>query len=653
MCGICGKIGFAGVQRAEIEAMMEPLAHRGPDGHGAYLNGVAGLGHRRLSIIDLQTGGQPIANEDRTIWMAFNGEIYNYQTLREQLSRNGHHFRTASDGEIIVHLYEEQQEHCVDQLRGMFAFVIWDERRQRLFAARDRLGQKPFFYVARDKEILFASEIKSLLAFDPSLAKMDFAALDQYLALRLIAPPRSMFKEIKKLPPAHSLTFSAESGLRIRRYWNLDYEPKLSGSDNELVDELEARLIECLRLHIVSDVPIGAFLSGGMDSTLLVAILMKHVVSEAIDTFSIALPYRDYDEAPYARMVAERYGTRHHERTVLPSLVRSLPRLVWHLDEPSDPLSACTFLIAQLAREYVKVVIGGDGGDELFGGYDRYYGNRYASYYALLPEPLRRYGIGSVLPLISDGGWYKSRGHKLKWLHQASFMSGGERYARSLGYFYFDPRLRQQLYGPAMQEAAASFDAEASIRGPFESAKASDVVDRMLYADSHVRLPDHSVMILDRMTMAHGLEARSPFMDHELAEFAARLPTRLKVRGRSLRYIEMKLAQRYLPEALLHRPKQGFSSALPYMLKSEYRVLFELFLRDAHLVRDNIFEHSTVRRLLEEHQSGKVDHANRLWLLLNGEVWYRVFQERQPVDDLSQQLLKGASAMSAAEGGLA
>jgi asparagine synthase (glutamine-hydrolysing) len=640
MCGICGRVSLAGVQQGEIETMMDILAHRGPDGQGAYVNGIAGLGHRRLSIIDLQTGGQPIANENDTVWIAFNGEIYNYLELRKQLLGLGHRFRTQTDSEVIVHLYEQYGRDCVKQLRGMFSFAIWDENRRRLFAARDRLGQKPFYYTQRANELLFASEIKSLLAFDPSLAQMDFEALDQYLALRLIAPPRSMFKNIRKLPPAHSLTFNTVSGLRIDRYWDVSYEPKLAGSDDDLVDELEARLIECLRLHMVSDVPVGAFLSGGLDSTLLVAMLMKHVVSEPIQTFSIALPYREYDEAPYARMVAERYGTDHHEKTAVPSLARSLPQLVWHLDEPSDPLSACTYMIAEMASEHVKVVIGGDGGDELFGGYDRYYGNRYASYYALLPSAVRRYGIGPILRFVPDGEWYKSRGHKLKWLHQASFMNGGQRYARSLGYFYFDASLRQQLYGAAMRAVVKSFDADASIRDPFNCAQASDPLDRMLYADSQVRLPDHSVMILDRMTMAHGLEARSPFMDHELAEFAARLPTRLKVCRRSLRYIQMRLAERYLPEALINRPKQGFSSALPYMLKHEYRLLFELFLRNSHMARDGLFRQSKFDLLLDEHRGLKTDHANRLWLLLNSEVWYRMFVERHSADELSESVAR-------------
>ena len=558
----------------------------------------------------------------------------------------GHKFRTDTDTEVLVHLYEEYGEDCVKYLRGMFAFAIWDEKSKKLFAARDRLGQKPFFYVQREEQFLFASEIKALLAVDPSLAEMDLASLDQYLSLRIIAPPRSMFRSIRKLPPAHFLTFDEETGLEIKRYWDLEYEPKFSGSDDDLVDELEERLIGCLKYHMVSDVPVGAFLSGGIDSTLIVALIMKHVAMDPIRTFSIGLPFRQFDEAPYAKMVAERYGTRHHEKVMVPSLLKSLPRLVWHLDEPSDPLSVCTDLIAQMAREHVKVVLGGDGGDELFGGYDRYYGNRYASNYSMIPHAIRRNVIGSMLRFIPDGNWYKSKGHQLKWLHRLSFLEGGKRYARSLGYFYFEESVRADLYGPVMKNAVSTFHAESAVSEAYERAHATDVIDRMLYSDSQIRLPDHSVMILDRMTMAHGLEARSPFMDHEIAEFAARLPVRLKVRGRSLRYIQMRLAERYLPKALLTRGKQGFSSALPYMLKDEYRILFRQFLTDSHLARDGVFVQSAVNRLLNEQLSGKADHGNRLWLLLNSEVWYRMFIEGTSVDSLTTEISDSARTAS-------
>jgi asparagine synthase (glutamine-hydrolysing) len=644
MCGIAGLVGLDSGGEAGLHCMLQALRHRGPDDDGIYcVNGVA-LGQRRLSIIDVAGGHQPLCNEDGTIWVVFNGEIYNYQMLRRELEEKGHRFATNSDTEVLVHLYEDFGAHCVERLRGMFAFAIWDNRQRRLFAARDRLGQKPFYFVQRGTNLLFASEIKALLAYDPTLAELDTAALDQYLTLRIIAPPRSMFRAIQKLPPAHSLTFDASTGkLCIVRYWGLHYEPKLTGSDNDLVDALEERLIDCLKLHMVSDVPVGAFLSGGIDSTLVVALLMRHVTADPLQTFSVGLPYGAYNEAPYARLVAEQYGTQHYEQTITPSLVHTLPRLVWHLDEPSDPLAVCTYLIAKMAREHVKVVLGGDGGDELFGGYDRYYGNRYASLYALLPRGLRQHIMEPLLRLVPDGGWYKSRGHRLKWLHQISFLEGGTRYARSLGYFYFGSALRHALYGPAMQAGVPAFDPEAAIREPFERVEASDLVDRMLYADSQVRMPDHPVMILDRMTMAHGLEARSPFMDHEVAEFAARLPVRLKVRGRSLRYIQMRLAARYLPKPLLSRPKQGFSSALPYMLRNEYRLLYGLFLRQAHLARDGLFQQSTVDALLAEHQAGQTDHAHRLWLLLNSEVWYRMYLEGQSVEELTA-LIETAAA---------
>jgi asparagine synthase (glutamine-hydrolysing) len=617
--------------------MADSLIHRGPDDSGIFTDGIAGLGHRRLSIIDLTTGKQPISNEDGTVWIVFNGEIYNYRSLRSELMAKGHRFATETDTETIVHAYEEYGLDCLNRFRGMFAFAIWDAKKKRLFIARDRLGQKPLFYVDRGGELLFASEIKALLAYDRSLAVPNLEALDQYLTLRVIAPPHSMFQNVRKLPPAHYLTFSTNSGLEVRRYWDLPYEPKWTGSDQDLIDELESRLIDCLRDHMVSDVPVGAFLSGGIDSTLVVALLMKHVAAEPLQTFSVGLPFGAFDESPYARMVAERYGTRHFEKVMVPSLIKTLPRLVWHLDEPSDPLSVCTLTIAEMAREHVKVVLGGDGGDELFAGYDRYYGNLYAGVYARLPESMRRNIIGPLLRWLPDGNWYKSIGHQLKWLQTLSFLEGGERYARSLGYFYFDDELKSRLYGPELRKPAADFDPARPIREAYENAPATHPVDRMLYADHQVRLPDHSVMILDRMTMAHGLEARSPFMDHEIAEFSARLPVRMKVRGRSLRYIQMRLAERYLPEALLKRPKQGFSSALPYMLREEYRLLFDRFLRDSHMARDGMWIQSTVDRLLQEHLTGRSDHGNRLWLLLNSEVWYRMLIEGLKIEPLSEE----------------
>jgi asparagine synthase (glutamine-hydrolysing) len=635
MCGIAGIVGTLDPQGSDIAAMLQALAHRGPDGEGIFNDGLATLGHRRLSIIDLAGGRQPLRNAEGTIWLVCNGEIYNYVELRGQLEARGHRFVTHSDCEVIIGLYEAYGDRLLEHLRGMFSFALWDSRKQRLLAARDHLGQKPFFYIAQPNRFAFGSEIKALLALDPTLRQLNLAALDQYLALRLIAPPLTMFRGVHKLPPGNMLVLERGAQPMVRPYWDLQFTPKIETSEERLIDELDERIVESLRLHMVSDVPVGAFLSGGLDSSLLVAMLVKRLGVKDLPTFTIGLPYKQFDEAPHALNVATRYHTQHHELTIRPSLKEILPDLVWHLDEPSDPLSLCAYHVARFARKSVKVVIGGDGGDELFGGYDRYYGNLYAGYYSKVPQILRRQVLGPALTLIPGAGWYKSVGHQLRWLHRLSFLEGSERYAASLAYFYFDTDRRKTIFTEASHAALAGADAERALRAPYE-ALAGDAVDRMLYADSKIRLPDHPVMISDRMTMAHGLEARSPFMDHRLAEFAARLPSSLKVRGRSLRYIQRKLAARYLPPEILSRSKQGFSSALPYILKDEYREFHMRYLQDSELVRAGILARAPIQTLLQEHAGGRIDHGNRLWLLINSEIWYRMMILGQSREDFRQ-----------------
>ena len=623
MCGIAGIVGRLAPDGADIGAMLGALAHRGPDGDGLYRDAGVVLGHRRLSIIDLAGGRQPLRNAAGTIWLVCNGEIYNYVELRRQFESDGYPFVTHSDCELIIALYEKHGDDLLQYLRGMFSFALWDSKRQRLLAARDHLGQKPFFYVDQPGRFAFGSEIKSLLALDPNLRQVNLEALDQYLALRLIAPPLTMFKDVRKLPPGHLLILERDARPAIRPYWDLNFEPKMALPEEQLIDELDERIIESLKLHMVSDVPVGAFLSGGLDSSMLVAMLVKRLGVKDLPTFTIGLPYQQFDEAPHAQNVATRYRTDHHALSITPSLKQLLPDLIWHLDEPSDPLSLCAWHVAILARKYVKVVIGGDGGDELFGGYDRYYGNVYAGYYGKVPELLRRQVLGPALTLLPGTGWYKSVGHQLRWLHRLSFLSGSERYAGSLTYFYFDHARRQALFSEASRAELAGYDAERALKDPFD-AVSGDAIDRMLYADSKIRLPDHPVMISDRMTMAHGLEARSPFMDHRLAEFAARMPSNVKVRGRNLRYLQRKLAARYLPPEILTRSKQGFSSALPYILKNEYRDMYAQFLKDSELVRAGILAGEPIQQMLDEHLGGRADHGNRLWLLINSEVWYRM-----------------------------
>ena len=644
MCGICGRISPRRVTRDEVLAMTDILRHRGPDDQGLYIDGMVGLGHRRLSIIDLGGGHQPLSNEDGSLWIVFNGEIYNYRELRDRL-QHSHHFSTDSDTEVIVHLYEERREKCVEELHGMFAFAIWDARERSLFLARDHLGQKPLFYVHRGDELLFASEIKALLVADPSLRRLDCRGLHQYLTLRLIAPPLTMFSQISKLPPAHTLTFK-NGQITLTRYWQLRYQPKHRLAEPDLLLELDRRLAETVRHHMVSDVPVGAFLSGGMDSSLIVA-MMSQISSQPVKTFSVGVPYARYNELPFARMVAARYRTQHFEETIHPSVVRILPQLVWHLDEPTDPLSACMYYIADMARREVKVVLSGDGGDELFGGYDRYYGNGYVDYFARLPKGFRRHVIPQLLRVMPRGFWYKSFHHQLRWLNQLSFAEGGCRYAQSLSYFYFTAEFRRGLYGDALREGLNGFDPEAQICAYFDADNAHEALDKMLFADSMIRLPDHPVMILDRTTMAHGLEARAPFLDHTLAEFVARIPTALKVRGRTLRYLQTRLAESYVPAALLRREKQGFSSPLPYLLADEFRLLFSAFLSASHMVRDGYYQEAPIQRLLVEHINGHVDHGNRLWLLCNAEIWYRMSIEGWSIGQIHGQLA-GAGLPAAA-----
>jgi asparagine synthase (glutamine-hydrolysing) len=637
MCGLAGIVSAQRNGNDALDRMLPVIAHRGPDDEGRYLAEGVALGHRRLSIIDIGSGHQPLHDSSRTLWLVANGEIYNYVGLRKDLEARGHQFLTGSDCEVILHLYREYGEDCLSYLRGMYAFALWDTQKRQLFAARDHLGQKPFFYVDDRNCFAFGSEIKALLAMDPTLRELNLEALDQYLALRLIASPRSMFKRIHKLPPGHALTVRPGEQARVWRYWQLRFQPKLTGTEETLTDELEAEMLAALRLHLVSDVRVGAFLSGGLDSSLIVAMLARHCVGRGFPTFTISIPHPKFDEAPYARQVAELFGTEHHEGRLVLNLAESLPELVWHLDEPSDPLALCTYELAKFARRDVKVVIGGDGGDELFGGYDRYYGYQYAGRYAHVPAFIRRQLIEPAFSLVPEGGWYKSRGHQMRWLHRMSFLQGSRRYSGSLSYFYCDQALRHELLSPDARAALGTFDAESCIGAPFDRLE-GDALDRMLYADAEVRLPDHPVMITDRMTMAHGLEARSPFMDHKLAEFAARLPCNLKVRGGKLRYLQRRLAARYLPQSLLQRPKQGFASALPYLLQSEYRRLYAGFLPTSQLVADGILRAAPIDALLQSYLTGKADHGNRLWLLLNAEVWYRMQIKGAGAAELSSSL---------------
>jgi asparagine synthase (glutamine-hydrolysing) len=635
MCGIFGKYDVEGVVNADLEPMARVLVHRGPDDVGFYADGPIGLGNRRLSIIDLEGGHQPISNEDRTIWVVFNGEIYNYRPLREKLESRGHRFQTSTDTEVIVHLYEEEGAECVQHLEGMFAFAVWDAPRGRLFLARDRLGQKPLYYHHRPGLFLFASEIKSILeagAFSPAL---DPLAMHDYLSLRFVPVPRTMFAGIRKVPAAHALTLEGDH-LRLERYWELRYAPKLKISETEAVAVLDELLGDAVESHLVSDVPIGALLSGGLDSGLIVA-LMSIRSGSRISTFSVGVTEKDWNELPYAAAVARRYGTDHHEVVVQPDLIGILPSLVWHLDEPSDPSAACKYYVAKAASEHVKVALGGDGGDEMLGGYDRYVGNRLIRYYCLLPAALRQQVTRRLIAWIPDSFTYKSLAQKIRWLDQMANASEEQRYAASVNFFRFDEQMKRRLYAPALADQVRELDSIDHIASVFKSAPVEDLVDKMLYTDVMTQLAEHGLMIVDRTSMAFSLETRSAFLDRRVAEFCATLPTELKIRQHRIRYLERKLARKYLPRAVARRPKQGFGLPLGYWFKSSLGEVTERLFRDSSLAKEGYFNRDGLLSVLEEHRHQGVDHSHRLWMLLNLEVWHRIFIKRDQVEGVLER----------------
>ena len=617
--------------------MLDSIAHRGPDDSGVYIRGQIGLGNRRLSIIDLHTGKQPISNEDGTVWIVYNGEMYNFPRLRAQLEAKGHVFCTNSDTEAIVHLYEDFGERCVEHIGGMFAFALWDEKQQKLLLARDRIGQKPLFFSQDGSDFLFGSEIKSILAVRHQDRELDPLAMHDYLSLRFISPPCTIFKGIQKLPPAHTLTFQHGQS-SLRRYWQLSFREKLTLSESEILEALREQLKRTVDSHLLSDVPLGAFLSGGLDSSMIVAVLARDLGIKP-QTYSIGVEESDFDETPYARMVADHYQTDHIEERVAANLIQSLPKMIWHLDEPSDPIAACMYQAARLASKHVKVVLGGDGGDELFAGFDRYVGNRYIDMYSLMPLAVRKGLMGPMLDRLPDSFTYKSMTQKLRWVHHLSMRStAAEQYAEATSFFRFTHEEKQALYGENLWKELGNRNSSLAIIEPFDQAEADDVLDRMLYTDFVTRLPEHSLMLTDRMTMAHGLEARSPFLDHELVEFLAKVPSTIKVQNHQPKYLMRKLAADYLPAPILQREKQGFMLPIAYWFRTDLFPLVSQTLENSHFVKEGWFKKETIQILLDEHRRNRHDHHVRLWMLLNLELWYRLYIEGVAQDSLTEQL---------------
>jgi asparagine synthase (glutamine-hydrolysing) len=622
MCGIAGVL-YADSDRtpdpAVLRAMGAAIAHRGPDAEGFWEGPGVGLVHRRLSIIDLAGGDQPIGNEDGSVQVIFNGEIYNYQNLRADLERRGHRFRTHSDTEVLVHLYEEAGDDLTRRLRGMFAFALWDRANRRLLLARDRLGIKPLYLYRDGEKLLFASELKGILAHPGVSRDLDTEALEDYLAFGMVPGPRSIFRRVEKLPPAHTLAVRAGDWDRAPvRYWQLRFEPDDRPTGEDWAEAVRAKVDEAVRLHLIADVPVGAFLSGGLDSTLIVATCAGKTAGPP-QTFSIGFGEERFNELPQARATAQHFGTRHVEQVVTPDAVSLLDRLAHYFDEPfADSSAIPTFLVSQLASRGVKVALSGDGGDEAFGGYARYaHDLREASLRRLLPAWLRR-GLGPVARAWPKADWLP-RPLRAKTLLTNLSLDTGPAYANTLQ--TCRQPLRRRLLARALADRLNGHRPEEPVCSGFAVAHPGDPLAGMIAADVATLLPDDYLVKVDRASMANGLEVRPPLLDHELLELTARIPSHWKVRRGETKWLLKETFRDRLPPDTLTRPKRGFEIPLDTWLRGPLREVFEPAVLAPQSRVADLIDQSAVRTVYQSHLAGTGRHGAVLWSLLVLARW--------------------------------
>ena len=629
MCGIAGIVqghrdqahSDGGVDQATIHRMCEAIVHRGPDDEGIFVKDGVGLGMRRLSVIDLAGGHQPVFNEDKTVWIVFNGEIYNFPELRVELEKSGHRFASHSDTEVIVHLYEELGADCVNKLRGMFAFALYDERRRKLLLARDRFGKKPLHYALVGDRLLFGSEIKSILAVAPELASVNNEAILQYLYFGYVPDPLTSFLPIQKLPPGHVLEFEAGQ-IQVRKYWDLpQYSTHYPNSEEECLAELERRLAEAVRIRLISDVPLGAMLSGGVDSSTVVA-LMARASSQPVKTFSIGFAHADFNEAHYARVVAQRFGTDHHELIVEPNVVETVDKLTSSLEEPfGDSSMLPTYYVSCLARKHVTVALSGDGGDEIFGGYDRYATHLRRQVFERIPQWMWRFCRTQIYPLLPRN----MRGRKFAYNISLPLR---ERYVDGISFVPAFER-EEPLLSEEFRDAVRDYpNPQCLMYRYFDDAPANDAISKMMYVDTKTYLPADILTKVDRMSMLTSLEVRVPILDHLFVEWVTGLPPVFKIRNGQQKYILRKLAERVgVPREVLYRRKQGFALPLVHWMRHELKELILTVLLEPRTLQRGYFNPRAVQKLLDEHFRGHRDHSHRIWRLLMLELWHRNFLE--------------------------
>ncbi|WP_433515873.1 asparagine synthase (glutamine-hydrolyzing) [Nonomuraea sp. CA-143628] len=618
MCGIAGIVSTTPPDPALVRRMCEVIVHRGPDGDGFHSDEHAALGMRRLAIIDLASGDQPVYSEDGQVVAVFNGEIYNFAELRRDLAARGHQLRGTGDSECLVHLYEEHGTEMVHRLRGMFAFAIWDRERQRLVLARDRIGKKPLYWRSDGTSLVFGSELKSL-AQDPRLRReVDPVALDHYLTYKYVPAPWSIYQDVHKLPPGHLLVWE-RGNVSVDRYWALDSSPRPVLDEKGEEERLRELLLEATRIRMVSERPIGAFLSGGVDSSAVVA-AMAMQSQKQVRTFCIGFEDGNYDERHKARMVAERYGTDHHELVVTSDLLDVLPRIAWHFDEPFADASAIpSFYVARLSRKHVTVVLNGDGGDESFGGYQRYVRMGQAGRIPVMPGPLAM-ATGRIGDMIADRTAGGSLPRRLARLMQFAAERPARRYARLMS--QYTHRQKHAVYSDELRDLLVGADSYRLLDEAFERSLAATDLGRILDVDVASYLPDDLLVKVDISAMANSLEARSPLLDHHLMEWAAGLPIALKVRDGDTKVLLKRAVAPWLPKEILGFPKQGFDVPLATWLRGELREPAFDLLTDATARARGLFRPQVVRNLLQRHVEG-ADHSVQLWALLQFELWHR------------------------------
>lgn len=625
MCGITGYVNANGsaVDRVVLERMNHAILHRGPDEDGFYVNENTGLAMRRLSIIDLASGQQPIHNADKTKWLVFNGEIYNYQSLRDDLIARGHELYTKSDTEAVLHLYDEFGADCLQYLRGMFAFAIWDEREKSLFLARDRVGKKPLLYSHQSNgDLIFGSEFQALLQHPLVSREVDLEAIDSYLSYLCVPAPQTAFKAIRKLEPGHWLKWK-DGQVETKRYWLPDFSNKIKISEEEAIEETTRILRESTRLRMISEVPLGAFLSGGVDSSTVVA-LMAQESSTPVKTFSIGFEEQDFSELKYARRVAEHVGAEYHEFIVRPNALEILPTLVEHYGEPyADSSAIPTYYVSKETRKHVTVALNGDGGDESFAGYERYMAMEIAEVYRRIPRVLRKAFIEGPVNLLPTSELKKTRVRDVQRFFTSANEDRESRYFRWMS--TFKPALKPELYTSDFAHAVADTDASEFLDQWFARANGSGILDATLLTDQMTYLPNDLLVKVDIASMANSLEARSPFLDHHLIEFAASLPESLKMNRFRTKSLLKKVAARLVPREVIYRRKMGFGVPVGRWLRGEMKdFLRDVLLSDRALNR-GVIRAEKIRQYVDEHIDGKFDHSFQVWTLLMLELWFQRF----------------------------